>query len=183
MLTDAVVLGRYDGNALAVLERRHGGAEAERLIRARAKTLVVAPGLIERPYVFAGNDLPGVMLSTAVRRLINLYAVKPGQRAVVLTANPDGDAAVADLKRAGVEVVRVEDARLGGDIVAATGRSRACGRSRSRTAPASPATCSSPRSAGPRRRRCSTPPATGPSTARRRPASSRTPPGCPRTCW
>ena len=122
VLTDAVALGRYDGNSVAILERRHGGAEAERLIRARAKTLVVAPGLIERPYVFAGNDLPGVMLSTAVRRLINLYAVKPGQRAVVLTANPDGDAAVADLKRAGVEVVRVEDARLGGDIVAATGR-------------------------------------------------------------
>jgi sarcosine oxidase, subunit alpha len=122
VLTDAVVLGRYDGNALAVLERRHGGAEAERLIRARAKTLVVAPGLIERPYVFAGNDLPGVMLSTAVRRLINLHAVKPGQRAVVLTANPEGDAAIADLKRAGVEVVRVEDARLGGDVTAAVGR-------------------------------------------------------------
>ncbi len=27
VLTDAVVLGRYDGNALAVLERRHGGAD------------------------------------------------------------------------------------------------------------------------------------------------------------
>jgi sarcosine oxidase subunit alpha len=72
--------------------------------------------------VFAGNDLPGVMLSTAVRRLINLYAVRPGQRAVVLTANPEGDAAIADLKRAGVEVVRVEDARLGGDVTAAIGR-------------------------------------------------------------
>ncbi|HEY6296474.1 MAG TPA: 2Fe-2S iron-sulfur cluster-binding protein [Streptosporangiaceae bacterium] len=122
VLTDAVVIGRYDANAVAVLERRHGGAEAERLIRARAKTLVVAPGLIERPYVFAGNDLPGVMLSTAVRRLINLYAVRPGERAVVLTANPDGDAAIADLKRAGVEVARVEDARLGGDVTAAAGR-------------------------------------------------------------
>jgi sarcosine oxidase subunit alpha len=62
------------------------------------------------------------MLSTAVRRLINLYAVRPGQRAVVLTANPEGDAAIADLKRAGVEVVRVEDARLGGDVTAAIGR-------------------------------------------------------------
>src|SRR5262249_57032192 len=99
-----------------------GGGEARRISGGGAKTLVVAPGLIERPYVFAGNDLPGVMLSTAVRRLINLYAVKPGQRAVVLTANPDGDAAVADLKRAGVEVVRVEDARLGGDVTAASGR-------------------------------------------------------------
>src|SRR5215472_11216515 len=122
VLTDAVALGRYDGNAVAVLERRDGGAEAERLIRARAKTLVVAPGLIERPYVFAGNDLPGVMLSTAVRRLINLYAVRPGRRAVVLTANPEGDAAVADLERAGVDVVRVEDARRGGDVTAALGR-------------------------------------------------------------
>ena len=122
VLTDAVVLGRYDGNRVAILDRRHGGAEAERLIRARAKTLVVAPGLIERPYVFAGNDLPGVMLSTAVRRLINLHAVRPGQRAVVLTANPEGDAAIADLKRAGVEVARVEDARLGGDVTAAAGR-------------------------------------------------------------
>jgi sarcosine oxidase subunit alpha len=83
---------------------------------------VVAPGLIERPYVFAGNDLPGVMLSTAVRRLINLYAVKPGERAVVLTANAAGDAAVADLERAGVQVARVEDARHGGDIIAAGGR-------------------------------------------------------------
>src|SRR5205814_10188035 len=119
VLTDAVVLGRYDGNALAILERRHGGAEAERLIRARAKTLVVAPGLIERPYVFAGNDLPGVMLSTAVRRLINLHAVKPGQRAVVLTANADGERARADLERAGLEIARVVDARRGEDVVRA----------------------------------------------------------------
>ena len=128
VLTNAVVLGRYDGNLIAVLDRgRPGpgpaGAEAERLIKARAKTLIVAPGLIERPYVFAGNDLPGVMLSTAVRRLINLYAVRPGERAVVLTANADGDAAVADLRRVGVDVARVEDARRGGEIVAVHGRS------------------------------------------------------------
>src|SRR5690348_14587745 len=124
VLTNAVVLGRYDGNWMAVLDRGPGtaGAEAERLIKARAATLVVAPGLIERPYVVGGNDLPGVMLSTAVRRLINLYAVKPGERAVVLSANAEGDAAVGDLKRAGVEVARVEDARLGGDVTAVRGR-------------------------------------------------------------
>jgi sarcosine oxidase subunit alpha len=124
VLTNAVVLGRYDGNWVAVLDRgpATAGAEAERLVKARAKALVVAPGLIERPYVIEGNDLPGVMLSTAVRRLINLYAVKPGERAVVLSANAEGDAAVADLKRAGVDVVRVEDARLGGDVTAVGGR-------------------------------------------------------------
>ncbi len=125
VLTDAVVLGRYDGNWIAVLERCVAGGPGqhlERLVKARAKSLVVAPGLIERPYVIEGNDLPGVMLSTAVRRLINLYAVRPGERAAVLTANAEGDAAIADLKRAGVEVARVEDARLGGDVRAVRGR-------------------------------------------------------------
>src|SRR5690606_24982448 len=111
VLADSTVLGRYDDNWVAVVQRQVPGgvgAPKERLIKARAKSLVVAAGLIERPYVFQGNDLPGVMLSTAVRRLINLYAVKPGQRAVVLTANDDGDAAAADLRRVGVDVVHVE---------------------------------------------------------------------------
>jgi len=122
VLTDSVVLGRYDGNWLSVLQRGLPDID-ERLVKTRAKTLVVASGLIERPYVFAGNDVPGVMLSTAVRRLINLYAVKPGERAVVLSANAAGDAAAADLERVGVDVVRV-DARRGGDVVSVHGRSR-----------------------------------------------------------
>ena len=84
----------------------------------------MAGGLIERPYVFAGNDTPGVMLSTAVRRLISLFAVKPGDRAVVLTANAAGDAAAADLQRAGVNVVHVADARQGEDVCRVHGHSR-----------------------------------------------------------
>ena len=121
MHVNAVVSGRYDGNWTAVVQRGLPGG-TEQLIKARAKVLVVAPGLIERPYVFAGNDVPGVMLSTAVRRLIRLHAVKPGERAVVLTANADGDAAVADLRQAGVEVARVLDARAGQDILRVRGR-------------------------------------------------------------
>lgn len=126
VLTDSVVTGRFDDNWLAVVQR--GLPQVfERLVKARAKTVVAAPGLIERPYVFEGNDLPGVMLSTAVRRLINLYAVCPGRRAVVLTANPEGDAAVADLRRANVEIAAVVDARAGERIVRATGRSGVTG--------------------------------------------------------
>ncbi|HEX5292797.1 MAG TPA: 2Fe-2S iron-sulfur cluster-binding protein, partial [Streptosporangiaceae bacterium] len=120
VLANAVVAGRYDGNWTAVVRRDLPGG-AEQLIKARAKVLVVAPGLIERPYVFAGNDVPGVMLSTAVRRLIRLHAVKPGERAVVLTANADGDAAIADLVQAGVDVARVLDARAGQGIVRVRG--------------------------------------------------------------
>jgi sarcosine oxidase subunit alpha len=120
VLTNAVVAGRYDDNWIAVVRRGLPGG-AEQLIKARARVLVAAPGLIERPYVFAGNDVPGVMLATAARRLINLHAVKPGQRAVVLAANAEGDAAAADLRQAGVEVARVIDARAGGDLVRVRG--------------------------------------------------------------
>jgi sarcosine oxidase, subunit alpha len=123
VLTDSVAIGRYDGNWVAVAQRGLPHV-TERLIKARPRVLVAAPGLIERPYVFEGNDLPGVMLSTAVRRLIAMYAVRPGERAVVLTANASGDAATADLERAGVHVVHVADARRGDDVARALGRGR-----------------------------------------------------------
>jgi len=118
--TDSVVIGRYDGNWLGIVVRSPDGAE--RLVKSRAKVLVVTPGLIERPLVFAGNDRPGVMLGTAVRRLVNLYAVKPGTRAVVQTANAHGDAVVEDLRRAGVEIADVLDARQGRLVSAVHGR-------------------------------------------------------------
>ena len=132
VLTNSVVTGRYDDNWVAVLQRRHpdlvgggfgptGSPVIERLVKARARSLVVAPGLVERPYVFEGNDRPGVMLSGAARRLVNLWAVRPGTAAVVLSANSEGDAAVDDLARAGVEIVRVIDARAGGDLLRARG--------------------------------------------------------------
>jgi sarcosine oxidase subunit alpha len=125
VLPNSVVAGRYDDNWLAVVERQPAAAKAtdgavfERLVKVRAGTLVAAPGLVERPYVFEGNDAPGVLLSTAVRRLVNLWAVRPGERAVVLSANPEGEAAVEDLRRAGVDVVQVVDARRDDDILRA----------------------------------------------------------------
>src|SRR5699024_8984473 len=62
------------------------------------------------------------MLSTAARRLINLHSVRPGDRAVVLTANPEGDAAVEELRRAGVDVAAVVAARAGHTVIRARGR-------------------------------------------------------------
>jgi len=121
VMTNAVVSGRYDHNWIAIVQRSMGHVE-ERLVQARAKTLVVAAGTLERPYVFEGNDLPGVMLSTAVRRLINLYGVRPGNRAVVLSANQTGDAVVGDLRRVGLEIVKTLDARKGHSVVSARGR-------------------------------------------------------------
>ena len=147
VLVNSVVTGRYDDNWVSVVQRNHP-LVVERLIKARAKTLVVAPGLIERPYVFEGNDLPGVMMSTAARRLVNLYAVKPGARAVVFTANDDGMASAADLQSVGVDVARVVDARSGGPPGPGTGQGRSRRRSSSATDPVWSATLSSQPSAG-----------------------------------
>ncbi len=122
VLVDSTVAGRYEDNWTGIVQRSHPVA-VERLVKARAKVLIVAPGLIERPYVFDGNDKPGVMLSGAVRRFVNMYAVRPGSTAVLFTANPDGDAAAIDLERAGAEVT-VVDARRGEGIVRALGGSK-----------------------------------------------------------
>src|SRR5699024_12224507 len=110
--TDATVAARYDDNWITVVQRTPKPGMHERIIKTRARSLVVAAGLLERPYVFQGNDLPGVMLSTAVRRLINLFSLLPGDGAVVLTANPDGDATVGDLLRARVDAAAVVDVRV-----------------------------------------------------------------------
>jgi sarcosine oxidase subunit alpha len=123
LMTNSVVAGRYDDNWLGIVQR--GLPDVfERLVKTRTAMLVVAAGLIERPFVFAGNDLPGVMLATAARRLINLYGVKPGHRAVVYTADPQGEAAAEDLARAGIDVAGVVDARRGESVNRATGGSR-----------------------------------------------------------
>ena len=121
----------------------------------------MAPGLIERPYVFAGNDTPGVMLSGAVRRLINLWAVKPGSRAVVLSANPEGDAAIADLEAAGARSWR----RSMPGWARTSSRSRegvGCAGPSSATAAPWPPTWWSSAPVGPPPRRCSTWPETRP---------------------
>jgi sarcosine oxidase, subunit alpha len=81
------------------------------LIKLRAKAVVVASGAYEQPAVFRNNDLPGVMLASAAQRLIYRYAVKPMQRAIVLTANSDGYRAAIDLLAHGIAVAAIVDLR------------------------------------------------------------------------
>ena len=85
-----------------------------RLWRIRAKQLVVATGAIERPLAFAGNDLPGVMLASAVRDFVVNWAVSAGSRIVVATNNDDGYRTAVALKRAGLDVPRIVDMRPDG---------------------------------------------------------------------
>jgi sarcosine oxidase, subunit alpha len=61
--------------------------------------------------VFAGNDLPGVMLSGGAMRLLERYAVRPGTRAVIATTSEWGLKAAARLHDAGVAIAAVADLR------------------------------------------------------------------------
>ena len=104
VLTDAVCNGWFSDNWLEII----AGA---RLYKLRAGAVVVAAGSYEQPMVFRNNDLPGVMLGSAAQRLIRLYGVKPGDRAVVVAANGDGYGVALDLLEADVEVACIVDPR------------------------------------------------------------------------
>jgi sarcosine oxidase subunit alpha len=90
----------------------------------RAAQIVLAMGSIERPLTFANNDLPGVMLSQAVRSYIKRFSVLPGQRAVIATNNDDGYLTAQAIINAGGEVVAVLDARTEASVVAQTAGAR-----------------------------------------------------------
>ncbi|HZW29945.1 MAG TPA: 2Fe-2S iron-sulfur cluster-binding protein, partial [Isosphaeraceae bacterium] len=98
-----------------------------RLVKLRARSVIIASGCIAQPAVFGNNDLPGVMLATAAQRLVHLYAVKPFDRGVVLAANAEGYQAALDLHRAGVPVAAVIDLRPGGEPSAMADEVRTAG--------------------------------------------------------
>jgi sarcosine oxidase subunit alpha len=82
-----------------------------RLWRIRAGHIITATGAIERPLSFAGNDVPGVMLASAVRDYVVNFGVDTGKRTVICTNNDDGYRTALALHAAGLETLAVVDAR------------------------------------------------------------------------
>lgn len=104
VLSDAMCSGLFADNWLPIIQ-------GNRLYKLRAKAIVVATGVIEQPSVFRNNDLPGVMFASAAQRLIRLYGVKPGNRAVILAANDAAYGAALDLQEVGIAVSAIVDLR------------------------------------------------------------------------
>jgi sarcosine oxidase subunit alpha len=103
ILSSASAMGYFDG-LVAVWQ-------GDTLHQIRARHHIFATGAVEQPLVFAGNDLPGVMLSSGARRLAALYAVAPGRRAVIVTTSDRGIRVALALQSAGVEVALLADLR------------------------------------------------------------------------
>jgi len=91
----------------------------QRLWRVRAKQIVTATGAIERPLSFAANDLPGVLLASAVRDYVVNFGVSLGDRTVVVTNNDDAYRTAIILKQAGLDIPAIIDARteVEGDLI------------------------------------------------------------------
>ncbi len=104
VLSPARAIGVYEGNLVPV-------DAGDRLVRFRADRIVIATGTLEQPLLFPGNDLVGVMLPGGVRRLVDLWSVKPGERAVVIGADDRTIGVVDALARAGTEVAELVDLR------------------------------------------------------------------------
>jgi sarcosine oxidase subunit alpha len=116
-------LGLYDGNLVALLERRDQaqpdparGEARQLLILLRAKTVVFAAGAHERPLLFADNDRPGVMLASALGTYLSRYAVAPERRAVIATNNDRAYEPALHLAARGVAVT-IADQRTAIDPV------------------------------------------------------------------
>ncbi|OCX61433.1 sarcosine oxidase subunit alpha [Thioclava sp. SK-1] len=87
------------------------GKPRHRLWRMRVGLTITATGAIERPLAFAGNDVPGVMLASAVRDYVVNWAVSPGDRTVIVTNNDDAYRTALALTEAGLTVPAIIDAR------------------------------------------------------------------------
>lgn len=113
---NTMATGLYDHGYLIAREALadhdpNQGIPRQRLWRIRAGHVVAATGALERPLAFACNDVPGVMLASAVRDFITEYGVAPGQRIVVVTNNDDAYRTALAAHAAGLDVPAIVDAR------------------------------------------------------------------------
>jgi methylglutamate dehydrogenase subunit C len=116
ILRRTTVIGLYDGLTAVLVERRdHArpdptkGEAREIVITLRARAIIHAEGAIERPLLFGNNDLPGVMLASAVRSYLNRYALVLGRRVLIATNNDSAWATAIDLAAAGARVTIADE--------------------------------------------------------------------------
>ena len=92
-------------------ENEKKGKIRQRLWKVRAKKVILATGSIERPLVFDGNDRPGIMLSSAVKKYLNFYGVKCGNKIIIFTNNDSAYETAIELHNKNLKVQAIVDIR------------------------------------------------------------------------
>ena len=111
VLTHAVCNGWFTDHYLPVIQ-------GDRLFKVRAKSCVLATGSSEQHVVFRNNDLPGVLLCSALERLVNHYAVAPQGSLVVLAGNDQAWMTALTAVDAGLSLAALVDLRAAPDDAA-----------------------------------------------------------------
>jgi NADPH-dependent 2,4-dienoyl-CoA reductase/sulfur reductase-like enzyme len=71
----------------------------------KADNILIATGGLEKPVIFKGWTLPGVMGAGAAQTMMNIYRVLPGKKALMIGSGNVGLIVSYQLKQAGCEVV------------------------------------------------------------------------------
>ena len=128
VLTRTTAFGYYHQNFVGAVQHltdhlapAAANGPREKLWRIRAGEVVLAQGAIERPLVFNGNDVPGVMLASAGRMLALRYGVSVGRSIVVMAAHDSGWHDALAMAAVGVPIAAIIDIRndIAPDLVAA----------------------------------------------------------------
>ena len=85
--------------------------QGTRLIKLRAKQTILATGSSEQHVVFRNNDLPGVVMCSALDRLTRLYGIIPSAPIVVLAGNDHAYRTALSSHDGGANVTAIIDLR------------------------------------------------------------------------
>ncbi len=117
LLHRTTALGYYHDNFVGAVERisdhlaEPGHGPREQLWRIRAGEVVLAQGAIERPLVFEGNDVPGVMLASAARTYLFRFGVAVGRNVAVMAVHDSGWKDALAMAKAGMGIAAIIDLR------------------------------------------------------------------------
>ncbi len=104
IIKESNCFGLYEDNLIGI-------SSDKKLLKIRAKKLIIATGSFERPYLFGNNDIPGIFLGSGIHKLVNLYGVNPGNKLLIMTNNSYGYNLAADLLKTGINIVSIVDSR------------------------------------------------------------------------
>ena len=83
----------------------------QKLLKIRAKKVIIATGSIERPLIFNNNDRPGILLSSAIQKYANLFGVICGEKNIFFTNNDSAYETAISLIQKGIKVEAIIDNR------------------------------------------------------------------------
>lgn len=110
VLVQALCSGWFADHYLPVLQ-------GNRMFKVRARTCILATGSSEQHGVFRNNDLPGIVLCSALDRLLLQYGVAPGDKIAILAGNDQAYLSALNAADAGLEIAGVIDMRAQPDDV------------------------------------------------------------------